>query len=1110
MSFLKTIESAYIDVIGDYVVRELQRIENDFQKRFEIRHRAGFDSALDDIRLCEEEDVERKKITKRRNWLWYLMKTKQYATLDLELGTDFCLHYETNYNVEMTRRNSQSLRARRTKSAPILFSRCNLPIDDDLDIIDLAAIDEYLHEEADPVIHRLHHHLVNRTNRVVRHVKGFDVTPLDCKTTKHRVPVDERNYNKLSMIAINLRYVIETLENARQICISKLKNLKMFTSGKTLEEIEMDVLRQQDEELEFQGGGFKTPINVDKCKQKLIKSSNKPKCCSYCPIIVCMQCFKGQGCCPHQVKYQGNVEQDVGGDSTVVQQNTAHNVVLTETEITQSDDSAIPNPGWSRFASSDVVSNMDSLVNRWFRINTYQWSTSMGRNTTITSIDLPRNAILQDLTTCNQPNQIPFRIHRYWRGDMIVKIHINCNKFQIGQLQCAWYYQPKADNSFPTKNNVYTRSGTHHCIISAAPNNEVELIIPFKAFKSMYHTKSFSGDGLDNPLDMGTLFISVLSPLVAAGDTSPHCSFTVFVKFVNNEFTGMMAGNIDEPARVQEEPLHYQMDAMGTILNTAVPIVEKLLTSSSNDNNRDNPPDNRPPSYLVPTASHSWSIGTDLSEPIHNLRLSGQAQTCHPDSDLDEMRIDVIKRKFMLLDIFSWSQQNNNGALLWQMPVNPLPPKDRLYQVSPAGANTLAQYQITPIGFLSSLHQYWRGSIEYRFDIVASQFHSGKLMLAYIPGVEEGFVPSLEQARASPNIVISLDNAMTYTWKVPYIADRPWWPRRYAGESVTNNMRSPSKIFAFVLNELVLASSVPSRLEVLVYMRGGEDMEFSIPVQPSIGIGFDRTYVSVRNTDNVYPVSPTDTYYSGNWHRTPLVQITRRAATSEAVAQFTEPILDRPAYYTLSSNSLRVTIAGGGVVIVDTFIILRPVYYSDYVAIPVYHEANNINSVQRLEAIARAAFANNYTYGNWVSSFIGNLANSYGFIDPSYPTTSNTYGGGARVVLTSTTVSPTLSHSSSYSDLAYQGNRDDALTLVDNTQSLRTTRNGMLTFGEKFVDLKDLCRRYQMYGLVTVPKNNIERDPGACSFVFPILPQGLELELNNSVGVNQIWNRARV
>lgn len=45
------------------------------------------------------------------------------------------------------------------------------------------------------------------------------------------------------------------------------------------------------------------------------------------------------------------------------------------------------------------------------------------------------------------------------------------------------------------------------------------------------------------------------------------CSYTVFVKFENNEFTGMMAGDVDVPPQVREvaneESTRYEMDVLG-------------------------------------------------------------------------------------------------------------------------------------------------------------------------------------------------------------------------------------------------------------------------------------------------------------------------------------------------------------------------------------------------------------------------------------------------------------------------------------------------------------------------------------------------------------------
>ncbi|APW84897.1 polyprotein [Helicoverpa armigera iflavirus] len=1103
---VQLLQNIFSDLIAQEFDSEQQRLRVLYDKKYEHRANFGFDSALERDRLEDEWRFKYNGLVKRRNWLWFLMKNCKFVELDDYFNTDF-----TFSDVDLRLRVDYEFRVKKDlnrykyinrKSNFVPFSVSNLDVEDlDLDNNDI----DYLNLDAN----------TNVVTYKKRRTRSYEAL-VDNNYVYNKCEIDNRDYNLLYFAAIRLRSVIELLSSLR----NRLSVNKFYRRSKILKSNDIEL-----QELRYEGGLKPEKIEVPKkVVRNMLKPNNRPLCCNYCPTITCLKCFRGEGCCDcdsqrnlnrlvNRLVYQGNVEQNAGGDTDVVQTDTAKNVVLTETEITQSDNTSLSNIGWSSLTSSDTITNHDNLVNRWLRVGTYEWDKSKVLNTTLVSLDLPRVAIFGGTSTCDQPNKIPFRVHRFWRGDMRVKIHINCNKFQIGQLQCSWYYQPKADASFPTKNNVYTRSGTHHCIISAAPNNEVELFIPYKAYKSMYHTKTPPAyDWHDLPLDLGTLFVTVLSPLKTTGETSPKCSFTVFVKLENNEFTGMIAGDIDTPRQVRETKqdggIRYEMDAMGTVLNAAVPLVEKLLVHSGNDNNRDNPPVNAPPAYVVPTASHSWSYGTDVSEPLHNLRLSARAQTCHPDVDLDEMKIDVLKRKFMLCDIFQWSQQRNNGDLLWDLPVNPIPPKTRLHKTASASTGKLATYQLTPIGYLSSLYNYWRGSIEFRFDIVASQFHSGKLMLAYIPGIPEGESASIEQARASPNIVISLDNAMSYTWRVPYIADRPWWPRRYAGESVSNNTVSPSKIFVFVLNELVLAETVPDTLDVLVYMRGGEDMEFSIPVQPSIGLGYDRTYVASRDTTDVFMTSTTTSVYVGNWHTVPQCQVLRHAATSEAVARFTEPILDRPVYYVMNNSPplANTNRSSGGPTLrqVTRFVFLKSPVFSEYISIPVWWLNASLAAQERLEAIARACFTNNFTVGDWMKDFVfttttADAQTSYGFFSKDIVTTSNTSGGIKTIPFIATTVST----------IEYQGNREQSFAMVDNTQNLASTGRGMLTFGERFVDLKDLARRYQIYGWTSIPKENIERDPGACSFIVPILPQGLDLAVNTPTTVNQIWNRAR-
>lgn len=565
-------------------------------------------------------------------------------------------------------------------------------------------------------------------------------------------------------------------------------------------------------------------------------------------------------------------------------------------------------------------------------------------------------------------------------------------------------------------------------------------------------------NGYPDPLDEGTLFVTVLSPLVAVGNTSPKANFTVFVKFTDNEFTGMIAGDIDTP------PSYEMMEALPGIVKVA----ESLLTSSSNDKNRDNPPDNRAPIMFVPTASHSWSIGNDLTEPIHNLRLSGKAQTKHPDVEGDEMTVDFIKRKFQLLDIFSWTTQDSTGSLLWSIPANPIPPRDRMHVniAADTSNNLLAGYQFTPVGFVSSMFQYWRGSLEYRFDFVATNFHEGRVMLAYIPGIDELTTPTIEQARASPHVILSLQDTLSYTWKVPYISDTPWWPRRYAGNSALNNHNSPSKIFMYVANELVLGETVPPSLEVLVYMRGGDDFEVAIPVQPATGLASDRRYLGTLTPFTVYPSNAQ--YYSGSWHQIPNAQAFRRATTSEAYEVFTTALTDRLVYYELPNNhglTAYNQLTNSQYAIHFCIFLISPSHYGGFVGLPLIHTPGSSSSTNKLEQIVRAALAHNYNVGSWISEFVAraptdatDVTAPFGFFSNSWNTTSNPFGGSLTEPWDAREITEPVVNIE-YPE--FEGNRDQSFTVVDNTQKLESMQDGMVLYGERFNDLKNYCRRYQ-------------------------------------------------
>nr|UUW33713.1 polyprotein [Iflavirus sp.] len=1093
------IEDALCDIIvGDYM-RDMAKMEEKYRAKYDLRHRCGLDSAIDDLRLSEEMDLAYKKIIKDRNYLWYLVKSGQYELAEKILDTNFLEDYLQSLKIEYVKRQEQSrvAKIKRSKSDPVLFSKCTFLYDnDDYNLTATENEDELIKEDVRSFIRDTRRsrkeryslatlgagkdaiYVIYDNNKKDRHT-WFDCS--DVSSVSERVIKDDENsrsladWNKLAYAGLRLRACIEKFEELREKLYVKMFSFLRSRSVKRMREmqdcIEMDV---------FHDCTSDTDSN-NTVENYFLENE--------------------QDLLPPRFE---NSPESVAGNDQKAETVTAHNVVLTETEVDQIEVTAPPTRKWGSVVSSDVKDNHDVLVNRWFRVGTYAWTTQQARDTTIVSLDLPKQAILVG-STCDQPNKIPFRIHRLWRGTMEIKIQINANKFQVGQLQASWFYQPKADASFLTlRRDVYARSGGYHVIVNASPSNEVTMRVPFKAYKSMLQTKL--RNGYPDPLDEGTLFVTVLSPLVAVGNTSPKANFTVFVKFTDNEFTGMIAGDIDTP------PSYEMMEALPGIVKVA----ESLLTSSSNDKNRDNPPDNRAPIMFVPTASHSWSIGNDLTEPIHNLRLSGKAQTKHPDVEGDEMTVDFIKRKFQLLDIFSWTTQDSTGSLLWSIPANPIPPRDRMHVniAADTSNNLLAGYQFTPVGFVSSMFQYWRGSLEYRFDFVATNFHEGRVMLAYIPGIDELTTPTIEQARASPHVILSLQDTLSYTWKVPYISDTPWWPRRYAGNSALNNHNSPSKIFMYVANELVLGETVPPSLEVLVYMRGGDDFEVAIPVQPATGLASDRRYLGTLTPFTVYPSNAQ--YYSGSWHQIPNAQAFRRATTSEAYEVFTTALTDRLVYYELPNNhglTAYNQLTNSQYAIHFCIFLISPSHYGGFVGLPLIHTPGSSSSTNKLEQIVRAALAHNYNVGSWISEFVAraptdatDVTAPFGFFSNSWNTTSNPFGGSLTEPWDAREITEPVVNIE-YPE--FEGNRDQSFTVVDNTQKLESMQDGMVLYGERFNDLKNYCRRYQFYGRYEVLGSTISTDIGKCSLSIPVTPQGLRLDLGTTSGIHQIWNRAR-
>jgi len=786
------------------------------------------------------------------------------------------------------------------------------------------------------------------------------------------------------------------------------------------------------------------------------------------------------------------------------------NIVLSETQESSKDIAAKPAQLQSyKFCSTEFNPAYSHLTDRDLFWQSFIWKTEgQGEGFPLLNVTLPLDFVnSRNKNYSLTPNFIPFNIHTYMNFEsMTIRLHVNSNQFQSGGLIASWLYASSSySNTGVRYANVASMYQRPHVIISAGASNEAILEIPYKRTTAFMRTKNyFSGSPTKmSALNLGRLLISPLVPLRTgkAAGAPKTCNVSIFIGFKGANFTGMIDGSLAAP----------EMNFAGNIIGKTLGVVDKVI----GDVNCDNPPLTKPPNFVVPLNAQSWSHGTNTSEPTNTLRLDGGTIGMFRklDSGYSETQIKEIQSIFGMLNPIDWDSGSNSvnqsGFMLWGMGVHPQCDKNRMYRNIATGL--MDSYTLPPVSVLSSCMALWRGSLQFKFQFFATSKHTARVLCAYIPGVPDYRTVTLEQAKSSAHVEFSLnDGTDTFTFIVPYIADTEWWQRRYGGAQRSSDFIAPSSIVLFVLNPLVPMEAVHPIITIIPSIAAGADFEMSILAQPSIGLSLNRVNKipdnnKVQFKQGYYPV------YAGSWHSfmNGTKVILRYGNVSDHIAQLTTPQKPpiRSAYYwepmRPSSNVLfRTSIKGGTDPITGT--VIKPVPVGNYlmgygvilpdggyyymIPIPIRNSPDDQGSdIAKAIALAYAQHKSLDTIKDIVPDYV---------IDSDY------FSQGNVIWQPITVEFPTKKA---------RGEMESERIIAPNslmpTTLLPSTEDGNLTFGEHFNDIKDWCRRYQLYWEGTISPGSIKENKRNAAFIqLPVLPQGLEL--NPTLG-NPVWNSMR-
>jgi hypothetical protein len=264
---------------------------------------------------------------------------------------------------------------------------------------------------------------------------------------------------------------------------------------------------------------------------------------------------------------------------------------------------------------------------------------------------------------------------------------------------------------------------------------------------------------------------------------------------------------------------------------------------------------------IVPKTTHDMATSAGKDD-CHKLSLDPKQElTIDPRafglSNKDEMEIANIASTESYTTTFTWTSGNSSpaGTILWNTIVDPGD-----FTLYPATSPDINRITMTASCFAVAPFQYWRGSIKYRFQVVCSALHKGRLRIVYDPEIE---VTTNDPTRITPEYNLGYQTVVDISETKDFEITVGWgqgssYRQSAFYEGVTPldaitpiNYNSSTNTFGngvlgvYVMNELTNPSSSVDDCYVVVSMAAGPDFEVACPTNKPLSRLRFRTHADV-------------------------------------------------------------------------------------------------------------------------------------------------------------------------------------------------------------------------------------------------------------------------
>jgi hypothetical protein len=420
------------------------------------------------------------------------------------------------------------------------------------------------------------------------------------------------------------------------------------------------------------------------------------------------------------------------------------------------------------------------------------------------------------------------------RMDMKVRIVVNANRFQQGRYCLGWV--PLAAPLLSTSslkeiafNNSHMatlvqRTTVPHVEIDLSTDTVAELYIPYVSSRSFYGLTSVLSSTNNFPL--GYLNLYPYSPLVSpAGSTV--AGYTIYITFENVRLFGAASPQSGFHTNVQKREVSNknngpissvssalskgfrefaQVPLLSTYANSIAWVADRVTGVASVFGwSKPIAGDSLLKVAIYQGATHSTVDGDSDAKAMSYMSKPGVTSLDGVSgTQYDEMDFSYIARKPAWFRTFTWNTTQGVGLNLTNIDVQPYA------QIATGGAT-----HFPPVSFVASFFRMWRGSIRYRFKVVKTEFHSGRLEFCFFP--EAWYQAYTGDATYVQRNIVDIREHSEFDFVIPYICDMNYTSVRTGSFRVN------------VVDPLVAPATVSSTVTILCEICGGEDLEFAIP-----------------------------------------------------------------------------------------------------------------------------------------------------------------------------------------------------------------------------------------------------------------------------------------